>query len=160
MDVLILFTIIIAGLFAAAFFARRRFGLLGLALAAGSLLSGLWSYDGGLVASLFSIPSNPLTAAVIYAIILLLPAALLLFHGEKYKTIFGRVIGSVLFALLATAFLIEPLSRVVTPQGIGQDIFRWFGEYKSLVIGSGLILAIVDLFLSKPAHFPGRHHKH
>lgn len=160
MDVLVLFTIISVGLFATVFITKRRFGLLGLALAAGSILSGLWSYEGGLVASMFNVPSSPLTTVIISVVILLLPAALLLFYSEKYKTVLGRAIGAALFTLLAMAFLIDPLARVVTPQGLGQEIFSWISEYKSLIIGLGLIFAISDLLLTKRAHLAGKHHKH
>ena len=73
--------IIIILLFFAAFITKKRFGLLGLALAAGSILSGIWSYEAGLIPSLFNIPSGSLTSAVVSSVIILLPAGVLLFHG-------------------------------------------------------------------------------
>lgn len=160
MDFLIAFILIVAGLFASVFFTKRHFGLLGLALAAGSILSGLWAYDGGLVAGLFGMPSNPITSTVVSVVILVLPAVLLLFHGEKYKTVFGRTIGAMLFAVLAASFLIEPLSRVMNPEGLGQDIVKWFSDYKSLIVGFGLVFAVADLFLAKSARLSSKHHKH
>ena len=160
MEVILICLVIAAALFAAAFIAKRRFGLLGLALAAGSILSGIWEYDAGLVASLFGIPNSPLAATAVLALIVLLPAGVLLFHGDSYKSLVGRIIGASLFTLLAIAFLIEPLAYVLMPQGFGADVFRWLINNKNLIIGVGLIVAVIDLFLTKPAHLAIRHRKH
>jgi hypothetical protein len=159
MSVFIGSVIIAVLIFVAAFITKRRFGFLGLALAAGSILSGIWGYDIGLEASAFGAPSGLLTTAVVSCLITLFPAGLLLFHGDKYKTMIGRVVGAGLFTLLAVAFLIEPLSHAVTPQGFGSEIFTWLVNNRTTVIGSGLTLAIFDLILTKPAYFPGKHHK-
>ena len=159
MEVIIICLIIAVALFASAFIAKRRFGLLGLALAAGSLLSGIWSYEAGLIAGLVGIPTGPLTVATTSAIIVLLPAVVLLFHGDTYKTLVGRIIGASLFTLLATAFLIEPLSHVLTLQGFGANVYKWLVDNRTMVIGAGLIAAVVDLFLTKPANLTGKHNK-
>ncbi len=160
MEVIIICLVISIALFLAAFITKRRFGLLGLALAAGSILSVIWGYDAGLVASLFGIPTGQLSTAVVASVIILLPAGVLLFHGNTYKTLIGRVVGAGLFTLLALAFLIEPLSHVLMPQGLGANVFSWLVNNKSMIIGVGVLLAIIDLFLTKPAHFPIKHHKH
>lgn len=151
MQVLIVCVLIAAALFVAAFMTRRRFGLLGLALAAGSLLSGIWGYDAGLIASAVGIAVTPLSTAVILAIIVLLPAGLLMFHGYTYRGIIGRVVGAALFTLLALAFLIDPLGHILTLQGFGADVYTWLVNNKTAIIGGGLIIAVVDLFLTKPA---------
>jgi hypothetical protein len=124
MDVIIICLIIAVLIFVAAFITKRRFGLLGLALAAGSILSGIWGFDAGLEASAFGAPSGPLSTAAVSCVLILLPAGILLFHGDKYKTLIGRVIGAGLFTLLAIAFLIEPLSHAIAPQGFGSDVFE------------------------------------
>ncbi len=160
MEIILIYIIIAVALFMATFITKRRFGLLGLALAAGSILSGIWEYDANLVASLFGIPNSPLAASAVSSLIVLLPAGVLLFHGNTYKTLVGRIIGACLFTLLAIAFLIEPLSHVLMPQGIGADIYRWLFDNKNMIIGIGLIVAVVDLFLTKPAHLSSKHHKH
>lgn len=152
MEVILICATIAVLLFVAAFITRRRFGLLGLALAAGSLLSGIWGYDAGLIASGLGIPTGSLTTAIILAIIVLLPASVLLFHGSTYKTLIGRIVGSALFTLLASAFLIEPLGHVLMPQGMGADVYNWLSQNRMTIIGGGLIIAVVDLFLTKPAH--------
>lgn len=152
MEVILICATIAVLLFVAAFITRRRFGLLGLALAAGSLLSGIWGYDAGLIASGLGIPTGSLTTAIILAIIVLLPASVLLFHGSTYKTLIGRIVGAALFTLLASAFLIEPLGHVLMPQGMGADVYNWLSQNRMTIIGGGLIIAVVDLFLTKPAH--------
>ena len=143
-------------LFVSSFIHKRRFGLLGLALAAGSILSGIWGFDAQLIASALKIPDNTLSSAAILSIIVLLPAGILLFHGSTYKSIIGRVVGASLFTILALAFLFEPLSHAMAPTDAGLVVYNWFTDNKSVIIGLGLIAAVVDLFLTKPAH---SHHK-
>ena len=147
-------------LFATAFISKRRFGLLGLALAAGSILSGIWSYEAGLIPSLFSIPSGSLTSAVVSSAIILLPVALLLFHGYSYKTLISRVVGASLLTVLAMAFLVEPISHVLVIQGVGASAFNWLLDNRTTIIGVGLILSIVDLFFTKSTHMSDKHYKH
>jgi len=159
METFIICIITVVALFAAAFIAKRRFGLLGFALAAGSILSGIWGYDAGLIAGFFSIPSGLTTTAVGSALIVLLPAVVLLFHGDTYKTLVGRITGASLFTLLATAFLIEPQSHVLMPHGFGANVYKWLVDNRTMVIGAGLIAAVVDLFLTKSANFIGKQHK-
>ncbi len=151
MEVIIICVIIAAVLFVPAFITKRRFGLLGLALAAGSILSGIWAYNAGLVASLFGIPSNPITSAAILSIIILLPAGILLFHGYTYKTVVGRVVGASLFTLLALAFIVEPLGRALVLQGNSLTVYDWLQANRDMIIGFGLTIAVIDLFFTKPA---------
>ena len=160
MDIILICILIAAVLFAASFIHKRRFGLLGLALAAGSLLSGIWGYNAGLIVSALGFPSGPVATAVTMAAIVLLPAAILLFHGSRYHNLFGRVLGASMFTLLALAFLIEPLSHVLMPQGVGADVYKLLVDNRNVIIGFGLIAAVVDLFLTKPAHLSEKHHKH
>ena len=127
-----------------------------MALGAGSLLSGIWGYNAGLIASGLGIPTGSLTTAITLAVIVLLPAGVLLFHGSSYKTFIGRIVGAALFTLLALAFLIEPLGHVLMPQGTGADVYNWLPQNRTMIIGSGLIIAVVDLFLTKPAHLSER----
>ncbi|MEI7917770.1 MAG: hypothetical protein WCH58_00075 [Candidatus Saccharibacteria bacterium] len=160
MDVILIFIALAVALFAASFIHKRRFGLLGLALSAGSLLSVIWGYNAGLIASGLGAPSGAVTTAIVLSIIVLLPAAVLLFHGYVYHSLIGRVIGASLFTILALAFLIEPLSHALMPQGVGADAYNWLVDNRNYIIGFGLIAAVVDLFLTKPAHSSDKRHKH
>lgn len=159
MQDLIICAIIIV-LFLSAYFAKRRFGLLGLALAAGSLLSDIWAYDAGLMASVLGVPVTKTSAAVIAAIIGILPAFILLFHGYAYKTAIGRVIGATLFTFLALAFLIIPLGKVFAFSGQTAQIIKWLVWNRSLIIGSGMVVSVVDIFLTKPVSIDKKHKSH
>jgi hypothetical protein len=156
MEVILICIVIALALFVSAFITKRRFGLLGLALATGSILSGIWGYNAGLVASFFGIPSGPITSAVVLALIILLPAGVLLFHGYTYKTLVGRVIGASLFTLLALAFLVEPLGHVLMLHGYSANVYVWLQSNRTVIIGFGLTIAIVDLFFTKPAHLSNK----
>ena len=146
-------------LFLLAFISKRRFGLLGLALAAGATLSTLWSYEAGLiVAGTGLVPKGLVTQAVTQSLVVLLPALLLLFHGYAYKDKIGRLVGSVLFAVLALAFLVEPIGQALPLEGFGATAYGWLKEYKNVIISIGLIAAITDLFFTKKAK-PEEKHK-
>jgi len=152
MMVIAVFIVLAAALFAGAFVSKRRFGLLGLALTAGATLSSIWSYDAGLVVSSTGlVPEGPLTTAVTLSLIVLLPAIILLFHGYTYKENAARVIGSLLFTILALAFLVEPLQFVLPLEGMAADIYRWLMDNKEIIISVGVVIAIIDLFFTKPA---------
>jgi hypothetical protein len=151
MIVIAVFGVLAAGLFLGAFLSKRRFGLLGLALTAGATLSSIWSYDAGLVVSGTGlVPDGPLTNAIALSLIVLLPAIILLFHGYTYKENAARVIGSILFTLLALAFLVEPIGFALPLDGAAADAYRWLVDHREIIISIGVVLAIVDLFFTKP----------
>ena len=160
MTSILIYIFIAVVLFASAFIAKRRFGLLGLALAAGSLLSSIWGYDVGLVVSGLGIPSSQLTSVTVSSLIILLPAGALLFHGYTYKNLVGRAIGASMFTLLAFAFLIEPLGHALMLQGIGSSIYGWLVGNRTIIIGLGMVIAVIDIFLTKPVKPPEKRHKH
>jgi hypothetical protein len=150
MQAIVICVLVAILLFAAAFVTRRRFGLLGLALAAGSILSTIWGYTAGLVVSAAGLPYNSVSIAITLSMIVLLPAILLLFHGDTYKNSFSRFIGAGLFMLLALAFLITPLSTILSLHGYSATVYAWLVNNRTIIIGLGLLVAIVDLFLTKP----------
>lgn len=152
MTAIIIFAVLAIVLYIGAFWSKRRFGLLGLALTAGATLSSIWGYDAGLVVSSTGIvPNGPLTNAVALSLVVLLPAVVLLFHGYTYKTMLPRVIGSLLFTMLAITFLIEPLGFILPTDGIGGDVYDWLTGWKDLIVSLGVVCAVIDLFFTKPA---------
>lgn len=160
MTTLIILIGIVLALFAMAFFSKRRFGLLGLALTAGATLSVMWADTAGLVvASTGVVPDTTLTQTITSSVIVLLPAILLLFHGYAYKNIFSRIVGSLFFAVLAVAFLIEPIGKIFVLQGIGATIYDQILAHKEAIISVGVILAVADLFFTKPARASEKEHK-
>lgn len=160
MITIIVLGVIAALLFTGAFVSKRRFGLLGLALTAGATVSTIWDYDAGLlISSTGLVPDGPITQAATLSFIVLLPAILLLFHGYTYKNPFSRVIGSLLFATLALVSLIEPIGYALPLQGVGADVYNQIKNYKDVLISVGVILAVADLFFTKPAKKPEKEGK-
>ncbi len=151
MEVIIVYVAIAVALFVAAFVAKRRFGLLGLALAAGFLLSDIWGYNIGLLVNGLGAPPGPLTSAITLSALVLLPAGVLMFHGYVYKGLISRVTGAILFTVLALAFLVEPIGHVLAPQGIGAEVYNWLADNNSAIIAAGISVAVLDLFFTKPA---------
>lgn len=150
MSVAIVLAIVTAILFAIVFFTKRRFGLLGMALAVGSILSNLWSQDltpiirqAGL-----EIVSPPL-ASVVAAALVLLPAAILLFSSPANKKFIHRILDAAAFAVLAVAFLLPVLGDALILEAEGLEVYNFFTEYRAWVITAGLVYAVVDVLLAK-----------
>lgn len=161
MTVILIFAGLAAVLFTGAFLSRRRFGLLGLALTAGATLSTIWSYDAGLLLSMTGlVPNGPLTNAIALSIVVLLPAILLLFHGYAYKNPIMRVVGAALFTILALAFLVEPIGFALPLTGVAADAYGAIKANKDIIISVGIILAVIDLFFTKPAPHEKERKKH
>lgn len=161
MIVVVIFFAIAAALFAGAFITKRRFGLLGLALTAGATLSTMWSYEAGLIISSTGlVPNGPMTNAIALSAVVLLPAVLLLFHGQAYKSVFPRLIGAALFTVLAMAFLVEPLGFMLPLTGNAKVAYDIINDYKNLIISVGVALAVLDLFFTKPVKHEKVEKKH
>lgn len=144
-------------LFVIAFISKRRFGLLGLSLAAGSVLSSLWGEYSGDIMSFFGLARSSSTEAVVGVTLILLPAAITLLHGYTYKTILGRALGAFAFAILAVALLSAPLSYAFINTGPMAEFVALFEKYKDLIIGGGIIIAVFDLLFSKPRLLSKKH---
>jgi hypothetical protein len=146
MNIVIVLVVIIVLLFGVAYFTRRRFGVLGLALCAGYLLSTMWTAqvtpfirDAG-----FEVVAPPLSSLVAVALVLL-PAVILLFSGPTYSRSEGRLIGAGAFALLATAFLLGPLGSSLSLDSNGQTVYHFLIENKSLIITAAIGYALFDI---------------
>lgn len=153
MTVIIILVVLALLLFAGAFFSKRRFGLLGLGLAAGAILSPLWSDTASLLLSATGfVPSGPMADGLAVALVILVPAVLLLFQGYKYKSVIGRIIGSLLFTILALAFLSEVIGSTFILTGLAEQVYAWLVMNRGTVISVGMILAVSDILVSRPAH--------
>ncbi len=141
---------VIGLLFALAYFTKRRFGVLGLALCAGSLLSTMWTaqvtplvHDAG-----FQLLAPPLSS-VVAAGLVLLPAIILLFSGPSYKRTWQKVIGASAFALLSTSLLLTPLGNSLSLDEMGQSYYTFLVENKSIIITATITFALFDLLTLK-----------
>ncbi|MCB9820227.1 hypothetical protein H6796_02935 [Candidatus Nomurabacteria bacterium] len=146
MNVAITIAIATVLLFALAFATKRRFGVLGLALAAGAMLSELWAEkltpffsEAGLV-----IETPPLQTVIAVALVLM-PALLLLFSGPSYQDKVMRVVGAACFAILAAALLIDPLGSGLVLVGDGREIYNFIITNKVYIVTTGLMVALIDI---------------
>ena len=160
MNVAIVFGIVLLLLFGLAYFTKRRFGVLGLALAAGSMLSELWAAqltpvvrDAGLIVQ------NPPLITIVSVVLVLLPSVFLLFSGPSYHDTTKRVIGAFLFAALAFALLIEPLGSALVLQDQGRSVYEFFSNNQVFIVTAGLIIAVFDLLGTHTSrgHKPSKH---
>jgi hypothetical protein len=158
MNVAIIYGVTLLLLFGLAYFTKRRFGVLGLALAAGAMLSNLWAQQlTPLVKSTGIDIAVPPLATVVAVILVLLPAVLLLASGPTYHNKTEQIIGATLFAMLAVALLIEPLGSGLVLQGDSKQVYDWFFQNRVYIVTLGLIAALVDLLFAKTAGHRSRH---
>lgn len=160
MNVVIILAVLMLALFAGAFVSKRRFGVLGLGLAAGAIISPIWGDTVGfLVSGTGLVTEGPLVNAIALSVLILIPAVLFMFHGYTYKHMFGRVIGSLLLTLLAAGFLIGPIGSVLTLTGPAGNVYQWVVSHHELIVSVGVVFAVVDFLLSKTAHQSEKRHR-
>ena len=151
MDMAFFLLIIIAILFAVAYFAKRRFGVLGLALCAGSLLSAMWAADvTPLIQDAGIRLLTPPLATVVAIGLVLLPAIILLFGGPRYTKLVPRVIGSTAFALLATSFILVPLGTGLVLDDTTQEYYDFLVNNRTIIITAAIAYALFDIATYKP----------
>lgn len=129
-----------------AYVSKRRFGVLGLALAAGALISRAWSDQllGLLERADVTLASLSMTGVVSICLVLL-PAAVLLFSGPAYQNKRGRVVGAILFATLATTLVAEPISSMLVLDTLGRTVFDYLAIYHNYIITVGVVLAVLEV---------------
>lgn len=158
MSFLIVLAIVTAALFITVYITKRRLGVLGLALAAGAMLSGLWVGDlTPLVAQAGIEIVRPPLSSVVATVVTLLPAIILLFGGPSYKASWQRMIGSLAFAILAIVLLLEPIGAALVVDDSGKPIYEFLHQYQNIFITAGLSLAVIDLLLTRN---PRGHREH
>jgi hypothetical protein len=151
---------IILALFIGAFLSKRRFGVLGLGLAAGAIISPIWGVNAGFVVSSTGlVQEGPVVNTIALSALILLPAVLFMFHGYTYKHMFGRVLGSLLFTLLAAAFLIGPIGSMLTLTGPIGGVYQWLVSNRELIVSVGVVFVIVDFLLAKTVHKSEKRHR-
>ena len=137
--------VVALALFAVAYVSRRRFGIVGLALAAGSLLAGYMTKDLSKLIAQYGIPVEPLSAISAASIILtLLPAFVLLFGGPHYKKRNDAMVGAVGFAVMAMLLILEPLTSSLPPDRLMQPFLNWVSSYSSVLLAVVVAAAVVD----------------
>ena len=152
MSVAILFGVIVAVIFAAAFVSSRRFGPLALALAAGFSLAEWWSSWLGSILDGFGMELDWLPNGVIAVLLLLLaPLFALLASGPKYQKKHMKIVSAAGIAFLAAALLVMPLGKFMSLDGQALELYKMFAGAWRYIATTGLVLGVVDLFLAHTA---------
>lgn len=152
MSVAILFGVIVAVIFAAAFVSSRRFGPLALALAAGFLLAEWWSSWLGGILDGFGMELDWLPNGVIAVLLLLLaPLFALLASGPKYQKKHMKIVSAAGIAFLAAALLVMPLGKFMSLDGQALELYKMFAGAWRYIATASLVLGVVDLFLAHTA---------
>lgn len=156
---LIVILVVAVALFGIAFFTKRRFGILGLALTAGVVLA---QSATRYVADFFesqNLPVEPLSyhsAATV--LLILLPALILLAGGPTYASKKAAVVGALGFALLGTFFLLGPLTTALPTSDLSvREALIKIAQSQDIIIIVALVLALIDTFMVHGA--AGRHRK-
>ncbi|MDB5183550.1 MAG: conserved rane protein of unknown function [Candidatus Saccharibacteria bacterium] len=141
---------VIIALFILAYYTRRRFGILALALCAGALLSSLWAVPLAILIKRYGFEpgSLPLTSVVQVALILL-PALFLLYGGQSYGKQLQRIVGAAFFALLAASFLITPLGNSLSPDEMGSYYLGLVTDNKPIIITVAVVYALIDIMIPR-----------
>ena len=147
MSIVLILILIISILFAVTYITRRRFGVLGLALCAGYLLSSMWTADvtPWVEGAGFELLAPPLSSVVAATLVLLPPVLLLLFGGPTYNGPLLRLVGAAAFALLATSFLLGPLGSSLALDDTGMKIYQLLVDNKSFIITGTIGYALYDI---------------
>lgn len=160
MNVALVFGIVLVSLFGLAFLTKRRFGVLGLALAAGAMLSSLWAETlTPVIENAGVVVDKPPMFTLVSVGLVLLPAILLLFSGPSYKDLPLRLVGAFAFAALALALLIEPLGSALVLTGDSEKVYDFFADNRVYIVTAGLVLALMDILATRtPRHRGGAKH--
>lgn len=141
-------TAIVLALFA--YVTGRRFGVLGLALAAGYVLSKLWETSLAGWAQYLPLESGVIEPVTIVTLaIILLPSVVLLFGGPAYRTKRGRLIGSLLYGLLAVIFSLGAFEYSLVLVGSGRNLFEMLVQYQQYILTIALGVSIIDIMYAR-----------
>lgn len=159
---LVIIVAVLLALFALAFLTRRRFGVLGLALAAGVLLAQHADEAIADAIQIAGVPVEPFTYKAAAGIILtLLPALLLMIGGPKYLDKRAAIIGAVAFALLGTLLILGPLTTALPTLDFAvKSSLDTIAQYQSGIIAGAIAIAVLDTILLHGAKPIGKHGKH
>jgi hypothetical protein len=147
---LVILAIILFVLFGISFLSKRRFGTLGLGLAAGALLASELSREMALFLQQFNISLLDFSSVALASMILiLLPPLVLLVSGPVYENKKTALIGSLAFALMGTMLMMGPISTgfPMTDRNTS-ELFNFTAMYESRLVASGVVLAVIDSWLT------------
>lgn len=146
---LVIITVLAIALFGLAYGTKRRFGVLGLGLAAGVLLAQHATKFVSAQLKSYDVPVEPLTYDVSAIVVLtLLPALLLLVGGPKYFVKRSAVIGAVAFALLGTLLILGPLTTALPTEDTAiRQALLFVSKWQGTIIAIAIMAAVLDTVL-------------
>ncbi|HEX6461899.1 MAG TPA: hypothetical protein VFZ58_01350 [Candidatus Saccharimonadales bacterium] len=146
-------------LFLLAFATKRRFGVLGLGLTAGALLSEYWT--GG-ASSLLQQQGVELTVppleSVVAIALTLLPVLILFSSGPSYHQKPQQLVGSLLFAAMAFLILFPILESIFVIEPNMQSAISAINTYGTSLLALLIVLAIADTALAKTKRHSKKEH--
>ena len=162
---LVIIAIIFIALFALAFVTKRRFGILGLGLAAGALLASELTRDVAAIFEDYSVPVEPLsTLAAAKIALIILPPLFLLASGPSYTKRLEAFFGALGFALMATLLIIGPVTTSLPIEdATTAQFFDTVASHQSLMLAVMVGLSLGDVMLThtlKLAHPSKKKKKH
>lgn len=134
--------IILIALFVLAFITGRRFGLLGLGIAAGTLLAGqtmVGLEDLFMVFKQYLGGISPAQAATI--LLVLAPSLVLMLSGPKYHSFKSRLLGAILYTAMA-GFAILPF--VLSSLDIPSEVKNTITTFHVSALAIGIVVAVAD----------------
>lgn len=144
-------------LFLLAFLTKRRFGVLGLGLCAGALLSEYWTNGASslLHQQGISIVAPPLESVVAIALTLL-PVLILLAGGPSYHKKPERFVGGLLFAGMAFLVLFPILKSIIVIDSAAQMVIDFISLYGTGLLAVLIAAAVIDTMLAHGGRKGGR----
>lgn len=157
MSYILAFIALAALLFALSFVVKRRFGVLVLALLAGSLLADLWTETlTPLVASAGIVTVRPPLSSLVALTVTLAPAFILFLGGPVARGKHERLVGSLVFALVATMLSFHWLNDALVIDGPGLVLHDFLLQYQALILTAGVVAAIIDVLMTHTVRHPGK----
>lgn len=159
---LTILVMILLGLFAIAFVTKRRFGVLGLGLTAGLVLSRELTSETASFLQYIDFPVGSLSyTALSTCLLILLPALVLLISGPKYQDKRLAAVGALMFAIFGLTLLITPLGAfLVTSNPDLQPLLSSWALNGSAITTAAVIAAVVDMTHAQGKVLPGKKSKH
>lgn len=159
---LLVLALIALGLFGLAYVTKRRFGLLGLGLTAGLVLSREISKDTAGILEVSDFPVEPLTPIAAATVLLILsPALVMLFAGPKYYQKRAALIGSAMFGVFGIVILLPALVGVVpTTDPSVVPTLSFIAMNSPWIIAAGVIAAVFDIMQTHSKKGLGKKDKH
>lgn len=160
MSYILVFSAIAVLLFALSYIVKRRFGVLVLALLAGSLLANLWTETlTPLVASAGIVTVRPPLSSIVALVVTLAPAFVLFLGGPAAHGKHERIIGSLIFAIVATTLSLNWINNALVIEGPGVALHDFLVNYQALILTTGVIAAIIDMLMTHTVrHQPSGKH--